>query len=56
MRAIATSKRHFDSSFALVYGTGVAWRDEYFELPLLQSAGQRWWDAAASKWGYDVRN
>ncbi len=33
-----------------------AWRDEYLELPLLQSAGQRWWNAAVSQWGYDVRN
>lgn len=34
----------------------VAWRDEYMELPLLQSAGQRWWNTAVSKWGCDVRN
>ncbi|WP_226889885.1 hypothetical protein [Nostoc sp. MG11] len=32
------------------------WRDEYLELPLLQLAEQRWWNAAVSKWGYDVRN
>jgi hypothetical protein len=34
----------------------VAWRDEYLELPMLQSAGQRWWNAAAKMWGDDLRN
>lgn len=34
----------------------VAWRDEYLELPMLQSSGQRWWNAAAKMWGDDVRN
>ncbi|MBD2168861.1 hypothetical protein H6G04_31275 [Calothrix membranacea FACHB-236] len=33
-----------------------AWRDDYLELPMLESPGQRWWNAAASMWGYDVRN
>jgi hypothetical protein len=33
-----------------------AWRDEYLELPNLESPGQRWWNAAAKMWGYDVRN
>ncbi|WP_242049363.1 hypothetical protein [Aulosira sp. FACHB-615] len=33
-----------------------AWRDEYLELPNLESPGQRWWNAAAKTWGYDVRN
>jgi hypothetical protein len=32
------------------------WRDEYLELPNLESPGQRWWNAAASMWGYDIRN
>ncbi|WP_414755259.1 hypothetical protein [Anabaena sp. CCY 9910] len=34
----------------------MAWRDEYLELPNLESPGQRWWNAAASTRGYDVRN
>ncbi|OUL18584.1 hypothetical protein [Nostoc sp. 106C] len=34
----------------------VAWRDEYLELPMLQSPGQRWWNAAAKMWGDDLRN
>ncbi len=34
----------------------IAWRDNYLELPLLQSVGQRWWNTAVSQWGYDVRN
>ncbi len=34
----------------------VAWRDDYLELPMLQSAGQKWWNSAASVWGYDLRN
>lgn len=34
----------------------MAWNDEYLELPNLESPGQRWWNAAASIWGYDVRN
>ncbi|MFB2771970.1 hypothetical protein ACE1AT_22200 [Pelatocladus sp. BLCC-F211] len=34
----------------------VAWRDEYLELPMLQSPGQKWWNSAASVWGYDLRN
>ncbi|BAY27666.1 hypothetical protein NIES2100_74910 [Calothrix sp. NIES-2100] len=34
----------------------VAWRDEYLELPMLQSSGQRWWNAAAKMWGQDLRN
>ncbi|MBD2441323.1 hypothetical protein [Nostoc sp. FACHB-110] len=33
-----------------------AWRNEYLELPNLESSGQRWWNAAAKTWGYDVRN
>ncbi|MBD2214474.1 hypothetical protein H6G27_32155 [Nostoc linckia FACHB-104] len=33
-----------------------AWRDDYLELPILESPGQRWWNTAASIWGYDVRN
>lgn len=33
-----------------------AWRDEYLELPMLESPGQRWWNGAASQWGYDLRN
>jgi hypothetical protein len=33
-----------------------AWRDDYLELPMLESPGQRWWKAAANLWGYDVRN
>lgn len=33
-----------------------AWRDEYLELPMLESPGQRWWNTAASMWGYDLRN
>ncbi|WP_174709032.1 hypothetical protein [Nostoc sp. TCL240-02] len=24
--------------------------------PELESPGQKWWNGAASKWGYDVRN
>lgn len=32
------------------------WRDEYLELPMLQSPGQKWWNSAASVWGYDLRN
>lgn len=34
----------------------VAWRDEYLELPMLQSPGQRWWNAAAKMWGNELRN
>ncbi len=34
----------------------VAWRDEYLELPMLQSPGQRWWNASAKMWGNDLRN
>ncbi len=34
----------------------VAWRDDYLELPMLQSPGQKWWNAAASVWGYDKSN
>lgn len=33
-----------------------AWRDEYLELPNLESPGQRWWNAAANMWDYDLRN
>ncbi|WP_292875752.1 hypothetical protein [Nostoc sp. NMS1] len=33
-----------------------AWRDEYLELPILESPGQRWWNAAVTQWGYDMRN
>ncbi|WP_313931542.1 hypothetical protein [Nostoc sp. FACHB-133] len=33
-----------------------AWKDEYLELPNLESPGQRWWNAAATMWGYDLRN
>ena len=33
-----------------------AWRDEYLELPMLESPGQRWWNGAVSQWGYDLRN
>lgn len=33
-----------------------AWRDDYLELPMLESPGQKWWNAAVSQWGYDVRN
>ncbi|MEJ6485275.1 hypothetical protein N0Y54_28865 [Nostoc punctiforme UO1] len=28
-----------------------AWRDEYLELLMLESPGQRWWNAGVSKWG-----
>ncbi|MDZ8054382.1 MAG: hypothetical protein RMX68_019125 [Aulosira sp. ZfuVER01] len=34
----------------------VAWCDEYLELPMLQSSGQKWWNAAAKMWGNDLRN
>ncbi|MBD2199255.1 MULTISPECIES: hypothetical protein [Calothrix] len=34
----------------------IAWRDEYLELPMLQSPGQRWWNAAAKMWGDELRN
>ncbi|WGV24208.1 hypothetical protein [Halotia branconii] len=34
----------------------MAWKDEYLELPILESPGQRWWNAAAKTWGYDLRN
>lgn len=34
----------------------VAWQDDYLELPMLESPGQRWWNAAAKIWGYDLRN
>ncbi|BAY38244.1 hypothetical protein NIES2111_25890 [Nostoc sp. NIES-2111] len=34
----------------------MAWRDEYLELPNLESPGQKWWNAATSMWGYDVCN
>jgi hypothetical protein len=34
----------------------MAWKDEYLELPILESPGQRWWNAAVKTWGYDVRN
>ncbi|WP_306298995.1 hypothetical protein [Nostoc sp. T09] len=33
-----------------------AWRDDYLELPMLESPVQRWWNAAASMWEYDTRN
>ncbi|WP_242054890.1 hypothetical protein [Nostoc flagelliforme] len=26
-----------------------AWRDHYLELPMLESPGQKWWNAAVSK-------
>lgn len=29
---------------------------DHFELPNLESSGQRWWKTAAKTWGYDVRN
>ncbi|MDZ8104708.1 MAG: hypothetical protein RM338_03670 [Nostoc sp. DedQUE12a] len=32
------------------------WKDDFLELPQLQSPGQRWWKAAEEHWGYDVRN
>ncbi|MEH2338895.1 hypothetical protein [Nostoc sp.] len=32
------------------------WKDDFIELPQLQSLGQRWWRAAQEQWGYDVRN
>ncbi|MBD2496699.1 hypothetical protein [Nostoc sp. FACHB-280] len=34
----------------------MVWRDEYLELPMLESPGQRWWKTAEKIWGYDVRN
>lgn len=34
----------------------IAWRDEYLELPMLQSPGQRWWNASAKMWGNELRN
>ncbi|MEA5567794.1 hypothetical protein [Anabaena sp. UHCC 0399] len=33
-----------------------AWKDDYLELPLLESPGQRWWNAAAKLWRYDAGN
>ncbi|MEM7712410.1 MAG: hypothetical protein AAF349_02250 [Cyanobacteria bacterium P01_A01_bin.68] len=32
------------------------WRDEYLNLPILKSSGQKWWEGAAKMWGYDKRN
>jgi hypothetical protein len=32
------------------------WRDEWLELPQLQSPGKKWYDGAAKIWGYDLRN
>ncbi|MGB6297816.1 MAG: hypothetical protein WBF90_16755 [Rivularia sp. (in: cyanobacteria)] len=32
------------------------WEDEYLNLPILKSQGQRWWEGAANMWGYDKRN
>lgn len=32
------------------------WQDEYLDLPMLKSPGQRWWEGAAKMWGYDKRN
>lgn len=32
------------------------WQDEYLDLPILKSPGQRWWEGAAKMWGHDKRN
>ncbi len=32
------------------------WQDEYLDLPILKSRGQKWWEGAAKMWGYDKRN
>lgn len=32
------------------------WQDEYLDLPMLKSPGQRWWEGAAKMWGHDKRN
>ncbi|MEA5594991.1 hypothetical protein [Rivularia sp. UHCC 0363] len=32
------------------------WQDEYLNQPILKSQGQKWWEGAANKWGYDKRN
>ncbi len=32
------------------------WRDEYLNLPILKSSGQKWWEGAVNVWGYDKRN
>lgn len=32
------------------------WHDEYLNQSILKSPGQKWWEVAANKWGYDQRN
>ncbi|MEM7716789.1 MAG: hypothetical protein AAF349_25055 [Cyanobacteria bacterium P01_A01_bin.68] len=32
------------------------WQDEYLDLPILKSPGERWWEGAAKMWGHDKRN
>ena len=32
------------------------WDDEYLDLPILKSYGQKWWEGAGKMWGYDRRN
>ncbi len=32
------------------------WCDEYLDLPMLKSYGQKWWEGAEKIWGYDKRN
>lgn len=34
----------------------IKWCDEYLNLPMLKSQGQKWWEGAANMWGYDKRN
>ncbi len=33
-----------------------AWHDDYLNKNLFKSPGQKWWEGAVHKWGYDKRN
>lgn len=32
------------------------WKEEYLELPMFETEGDKWWKEAAIHWGEDVRN
>ncbi|AFY31752.1 hypothetical protein [Calothrix sp. PCC 7507] len=54
-------EREYNASAILVCALSEQWKprgwhNEYLNLPILQSQGQKFWVGAAQIWGYDRRN
>ncbi len=54
-------KQEYHASIILVRSLNEKWKprewhDEYLNQTILKSPGQKWWENAANKWGYDKRN